>query len=240
MKEYRNYIFDLYGTLIDIHTNESRKSFWENFALLLKGHGISYQPAELQKWYHRFCQAETEKRKEKSGKKQVEIDIANVFTALAGFKGVTLNEQDVIMIARSFRIFSTDHIRLFPDVIDVLKTLRHNGRKICLLSNAQKLFTEMEMESFDLKRYFDAIFYSSDHGIKKPDPCFLELLINEEKLDRQESVMIGNDYYDDIMPACDSGLDSFYINSPQSRRFTDSLPFNCTRISRLSDIIKLQ
>lgn len=26
---YKNYIFDLYGTLLDIHTNESKKYLWE-------------------------------------------------------------------------------------------------------------------------------------------------------------------------------------------------------------------
>ena len=29
-----NYIFDLYGTLIDIHTSESKASLWKEVALL--------------------------------------------------------------------------------------------------------------------------------------------------------------------------------------------------------------
>lgn len=31
MKEYRNYIFDLYGTLIDISTNERKPSLEINY-----------------------------------------------------------------------------------------------------------------------------------------------------------------------------------------------------------------
>ena len=29
---YENYIFDLYGTLIDIHTDESSKNFFKKYA----------------------------------------------------------------------------------------------------------------------------------------------------------------------------------------------------------------
>lgn len=30
---YRNFIFDLYGTLVDIHTNEYKPSLWKKMAL---------------------------------------------------------------------------------------------------------------------------------------------------------------------------------------------------------------
>lgn len=29
---YQNYIFDLYGTLVDIHTNENKHYLWEKMA----------------------------------------------------------------------------------------------------------------------------------------------------------------------------------------------------------------
>ena len=31
---YDNYIFDLYGTLVDIHTDESDTAIWEKLAML--------------------------------------------------------------------------------------------------------------------------------------------------------------------------------------------------------------
>ena len=30
MRAYKNYLFDLYGTLVDIHTNEEAPSFWRS------------------------------------------------------------------------------------------------------------------------------------------------------------------------------------------------------------------
>ena len=39
-RTYRNYIFDLYGTLVDIHTDEDSPELWRRFAHYLQGRGI--------------------------------------------------------------------------------------------------------------------------------------------------------------------------------------------------------
>ena len=39
-RTYRNYIFDLYGTLVDIHTDEDSPELWRRFADHLQGQGI--------------------------------------------------------------------------------------------------------------------------------------------------------------------------------------------------------
>ena len=46
-----NYIFDLYGTLIDIHTSESKASLWKEVALLFSMNGVPYAETELRKSY---------------------------------------------------------------------------------------------------------------------------------------------------------------------------------------------
>ena len=241
MKSYRNYIFDLYGTLIDIHTNENYRFLWDNFSMLLKRYyGINYPSGKLQKTYLHLCSQETRRLEEEKGFKPVEIDIGNVFAALAQAKGSRLSQSDIADIAVEFRLLSTVRIQLFPQATAVLQMLKEQGKKIYLLSNAQQLFTDREIDELGLRSYFDAIFYSSSHGCKKPDHRFFDCLFTGEKLLKEESVMIGNDYYDDILPAHHYGLDSFYISSPQSRRFTGSLPDNCTRIKMLSEIMKKQ
>jgi len=34
-ERYENYVFDLYGTLVDIHTDENSEGLWEKLALFL-------------------------------------------------------------------------------------------------------------------------------------------------------------------------------------------------------------
>ena len=36
--KYDNYVFDLYGTLVDIHTDEEPKEIWDNLALFYGYH----------------------------------------------------------------------------------------------------------------------------------------------------------------------------------------------------------
>ena len=49
--QYDNYVFDLYGTLVDIHTEEDFPKLWEKLALFFGYYGAIYEPKELQKRY---------------------------------------------------------------------------------------------------------------------------------------------------------------------------------------------
>ena len=49
--QYDNYVFDLYGTLVDIHTEEDFPNLWEKLALFFGYYGAVYEPEELQGRY---------------------------------------------------------------------------------------------------------------------------------------------------------------------------------------------
>ena len=44
---FKNYIFDLYGTLIDIRTDESGDEFWDKVADIYKSYGATYTAKEM-------------------------------------------------------------------------------------------------------------------------------------------------------------------------------------------------
>ena len=48
---YSNYIFDLYGTLIDINTDESSNEFWYKLSLFYSFKGAVYIAEELKTTY---------------------------------------------------------------------------------------------------------------------------------------------------------------------------------------------
>ena len=51
MKDVNNYIFDLYGTLLDVVTDESSPTFWKRMAALFSVYGADYTGPQLQKAY---------------------------------------------------------------------------------------------------------------------------------------------------------------------------------------------
>lgn len=58
---YQTYIFDLYGTLVDIHTDETKIEVWEKMALFYGYYGAFYTAEELRQTYRELTQ-EAEKR----------------------------------------------------------------------------------------------------------------------------------------------------------------------------------
>ncbi len=58
----QNYIFDLYGTLVDIHTDETKTSLWKRMALLMTLQGAPYEAKELREAYGAAVTSEIERR----------------------------------------------------------------------------------------------------------------------------------------------------------------------------------
>lgn len=245
MSEYRNYVFDLYGTLVDIHTNESKPSLWKNMARLFAMMGAVYEPGELKRQYKKLYGEETgrnllcmrnELGDEKIAAGEIEIHLEEVFEKLFAEKGVEIDRKQAWQISLIFRSLSMNGIRLYDGVRELFERLREAGKRIYLLSNAQRMFTEPEMKLLDFYDCFDGILYSSDEGVKKPSFYFYDALFQKYELKKEESVMIGNEYTADIFGANNYGIDSMYVFTEQSGKAPASLPDNCRRIDRIGDV----
>ena len=221
---YRNYIFDLYGTLVDIHTNEDKPYLWDKMTEFYGFQGAIYEKKTLRRTYLAYCEQETLALLNRKTVSFPEIRLEKVFRKLYEVKGITPSEETVTLTAQMFRVIATQYIRLYDGVIEVLQTLHDKNRKIYLLSNAQYVFTMYELDYLGLTPYFDGIMISSCEECKKPDKRFYEALLNRYHLDRKESIMIGNDRTSDIRGASEAGLDSLYIASNLSPKEDEKLP----------------
>ena len=228
--EFRNYIFDLYATLIRIRTDQNMPRLWRRTADLMAFYGPDYTPSEMKKKYRELIRRQEESISLYSGTKWPEADVGEVFRemlldppcmhpyAAAGDPKDWDEERmkDWIRVfSYTFRVNSRIIFSLYPDTIDTLKTLRERGKRVYLLSNAQEFFTVPEMQVLGLYDLFDDIFISSVHRIRKPAPLFMDRLLQKHKLLREESVMIGNDMESDIMMAAACGVSGIHVNTDQ-------------------------
>ena len=210
---YQNYIFDLYGTLININTDEWQAKLWKSLQILYAYRGAEYTYNEIKSEYGRLVEKEKAAvRRRHPEYTVIDIKIEKVFRELFAQKGVRVSKRDLCYIAEAFRCFSTKYIRLYDGVLDLLDTLKAKGKRVYLLSNAQRVFTENELNMFGLTPYFDGIVISSDEECSKPDHHYYEILFSRYGLKKEESIMIGNDYLADIGGAADFGIDSLYIH----------------------------
>lgn len=220
MKRYEAYIFDLYGTLIDVHTDERKPAFWRALAAVFAEHGAHYEPKALQARYLELCRRETLRlcAENEATAEEAEIDLAPVFAALFEEKGVRAESTLIAQTAWRFRCLSTTHLRAYAGARELLLTLRRSGRSVFLLSNAQALFTRPELSLLGISDCFDGIYLSSDAGWRKPARRFMERLLLERALTPRQCLMIGNDPNADVAVARSVGMDSFYVVSATSPR----------------------
>ena len=238
---YTNYIFDLYGTLVDIHTDESDPELWERMALYLSYRGMAdVRPEELSRQYTDLCEEEKRKAEAALAKRRIpgpaEIDVVKVWKKLIMQNCGTASQKAAADAAQLFRALSMVHLRLYDGAAEVLKELRNRGKKIVLLTNAQSCFTVPELKMLGLDGLFDRVFISSEEGVKKPSPAFFAKPAEAGFLPG-ESLMVGNDAGDDCRGAAAAGMDSVYIHTAQSPDGPAELPENCVRIGRLDEIL---
>lgn len=217
---YKNYVFDLYGTLVDINTDEDCEILWEKLSLFYKFKGADYSPLSLKEAY---------KEKVKKAQSAItdtkypDIVIEEVFNDLFKDKNVNVSKDTLYDTAHLFRVLSIKYIKLYDGVIELLELLKKKGKKVYLLSNAQRIFTLYEMKMLNIEKFFDDILFSSDFKVCKPDILFYNQLLEKLNLDKHETIMIGNDYIADIEGAYNFGIDSLYIDSNLSPEINSEL-----------------
>lgn len=90
-----------------------------------------------------------------------------------------LNLQSVIDEWRGYEYPLTE-------TIELISSLRDQGHTIALLSNASQGYVDYLFTKFDLYKYFDKVFVSSNYGYAKPDKELYEICINsfDEKFNK--------------------------------------------------------
>lgn len=209
---FTDLVFDLYGTLVDIHTEED-DAVWEKTALYFGFYGVHHSAASLRSAFTKAMQ-DREAHAGQSYECFPDIPFEQVMSALFAAGGVTDNVRQLgINAAQLFRIASIEYLRVYPGVEEALCALRARGFRLWLLSNAQAIFTAHELRHLGLGSQFDGILLSSDYGCRKPDLRFYRALITRNSLDPARCLMIGNDRETDIAGAKRSGMATLYMHT---------------------------
>ena len=229
---YTDLVFDLYGTLVDIHTEEN-DLVWEKTAIFFGFYGAHYTRPQLQSAFLDAMSAR-EAREGQTYECFPDIPFEEVMTDLFRAKGITENVDTLgIQAAQLFRISSIEYIQLYPHVLEALAALREKGYRLWLLSNAQAIFTAYELRHLGLGAQFDAVYLSSDYRCRKPDIRFFRALMEDHNLDPAQCLFIGNDRNTDIAGAKNAGMATLYMHThltPRDQAEADPalLPGNCS------------
>jgi len=104
-------------------------------------------------------------------------------------------------------------LRLFPDTISTLIYLKKKGYRLGVISNGLTIKQWEKLIRLDLYHFFDEVVTSEESEVEKPNKAIFKLAMNRMNCEPQMSVMIGNNFKEDIMGAIKVGMSAILVNS---------------------------
>jgi putative hydrolase of the HAD superfamily len=103
---------------------------------------------------------------------------------------------------------------LYPEVHDVLTTLKNAGYRLAIISNWSWHLPEL-CDALGITSYFEQIFTSARLGYAKPNPKLFQHVIREMNISPAEAVHTGDSFTADVIGATAHGIGTFWLVRPE-------------------------
>jgi putative hydrolase of the HAD superfamily len=226
-------LFDLYGTLIDIRTDEDDFTVYDSLSRFLAYQGVIVGPSDLQNRYTAGIKEQLAASREAFP----DVDVADIFKTILREHGSKLTDESVVTVATLFRALTIRRFGLFPGVMETLSSLGEHYR-LGLVSDAQWVFTEPEIAMTGLDRFFPVKVLSSRLRYRKPDPRLFDKGLRELGIRDKEAVYIGDNPNRDLTGAKNADL-RFILFRGECRDYNGLTPDRCFQdYSELQTLLK--
>ncbi|WP_406662029.1 HAD family hydrolase [Methanolobus sp. ZRKC3] len=206
--QIKGLIFDCYRTLIDIQTDENSFDTYDTVSKWLQYHGVKIDPLVLKEEYR----TRVKYIFETSAESHPEIKVEEIFESICKENSIWKIDAKKLGIETSlvFRSASLRRFEAYPQSLLLLEKYKDIPK--CIVSNGQRVFSELEVRFLDLYQHFDFIIFSSDLGYKKPDARLFEKALKRLGLETHEVMAIGDTPENDIYPPQELGMQAMHIH----------------------------
>jgi putative hydrolase of the HAD superfamily len=206
--------FDLYGTLVDITTDEAAPETARSFERWMQARFGARALARERG--HPFLSDLRAIRP--APVLHAEPDIAPVVAAhLATILEREPSPLEIAEMAEAFRTASRRALALVPGAREAILALRQRFQ-VGLISNAQLLFTRPELRQVGLpESLFDPMVISSEVGVHKPSRHIFRAALERAGVGADEAMHVGNDPFDDVDGAAAVGLRTCLVEDTRRR-----------------------
>jgi putative hydrolase of the HAD superfamily len=200
-------IFDCYKTLINIKTDEGSWETNERVSKWLLYQGVRIEPDKFREEY----KWKVIGRLGNSGQQHPDIRIEEIFAEICAENAFRKIDPYWLGIetAKMFRTASLRKLEAYPKSMRLLEKYKDVPK--CIVSNAQRVFTEQELRFLGLYDRFNFVIISSDHCIKKPDTRLFKMALEGLGLQPWEVLSIGDTPENDIYPPQSLGMNAMNI-----------------------------
>jgi putative hydrolase of the HAD superfamily len=211
-------IFDVNGTLSDIHTNEWHDDVYRVISNLLSYQGISLNPGVIKDQYFHLMK----EQRAASLERHPEFDVVAIFREIITqhatdfTRSLPTEKRELLpwLLAEAHRAASRFRLQLYPGVEDTIRQL-HREYRLAVVTDGQTAYAVPEMNAVGLSGYFDPIIVSGNFGYRKPDPKMFKAALIAMEIDASAVVFVGNDMYRDVHGAQKLGMKTVFFKSNQ-------------------------
>ena len=216
--QVKGIIFDINGTLTDIHTNEGHDEIYRVLSNVLSYQGIVLEPHVVKELYFQIMK---EQRAAREGR-HPEFDAIGIFhTILTQYatdftRGLSPQKLEQLprLLAETYRAASRFRLQPYPGVVDTIRQL-HQNYHLAIVSDGQTAYAVPELNTVGLAGYFDPIIISGDVGVRKPHERLFTAALTAMKMTPSEVLFVGNDMYRDVYGAKRVGMTTVFCKSNQ-------------------------
>ena len=200
-------LFDCYGTLIDILTDERDTETYRNLARWLIYQGVMVAPDDLRVLY--TCHVR--EAIEQTGGLYPEVRVEEIFAGICAEHAIRKIDAGRLGIetARAFRAASLRRLGIIEESRRLLDLFC--AEKLGVVSNGQRVFSEQEMRMLNLYDRFDFVIFSSDLGYQKPDPRIYTAALEQMGVPACGVLFIGDDHENDVAAPRRLGMQALHV-----------------------------
>lgn len=202
-------LFDLGHTLIDYHHDwkePEMKAIRKIYRILSTDFGISEEEGE-------FCRHLSQllmEARETKVKKMIEIPLSDILNRCFHRYGRDGNDDLIDKALHAFYETLLENRQLIPGAKEMLDKVRARGYVIGLVSDVAwglpSGFPLRDMRYYGIDQYFDDLIFSTDVGLRKPNPKIFKMALSNLDAKPDEAIFIGNSLQADIKGAKGIGM----------------------------------
>lgn len=225
----RAFIFDLFGTLVNIYDKNNYFSMIEKMANILE---IDFE--EFSRYWNEETYDDRMIGKFKNNSENLYM-ISKQFNLNFSSEKI----EKAVMFRREFTKKSLLSVR--EGLTDILQNMKNNGYKLALISDCSPDVPDVWKE-LEYAKYFDVVLFSCEVKLKKPDERIYNLALERLELEAKDCYYIGDGGSFELTGAKRVGMHPILIKSLEDekkdvyKKYTDN--FDGDRIFSLIELKK--
>jgi putative hydrolase of the HAD superfamily len=210
MTTVRAVLFDFGHTLVDFaRTEEALRDAYAVVRDRLAGWVEDRAPPEVDELVERIAGAVDDMVGRSYMERRLEeLDQVALFEAAFAAIGYALPRELLREVAEIDHDSFSRSLTAQPETIETLERLRGMGLRLGLISNVSLLphMLRADIDALGIGRYLDAAAFSSEVGVRKPDPRIFVHALRALGVDPAHAVFVGDRVNDDVVGARGVGM----------------------------------